>query len=60
MIAATPAPADTASCAAVRFEPRSRIMNLTRCTWAQWTRAGAWPRIHRAVLDELSSQGLID
>jgi transposase len=25
-----------------------------------WTRAGVWRRLHRAVLDELGSQGLID
>jgi transposase len=25
-----------------------------------WTAAGLWPRLHRAVLDELGSQGLID
>jgi transposase len=28
--------------------------------FTQWTRAGVWPRLHRAVLDELGSQGLID
>jgi hypothetical protein len=28
--------------------------------FSQWTRAGVWPKIHRAVLDELGSQGLID
>ena len=26
--------------------------------FSQWTRAGVWPRLHRAVLDELGSQGL--
>lgn len=25
-----------------------------------WTKAGLWRRLHRAVLDELGSQGLID
>ncbi len=25
-----------------------------------WTEAGLWRRLHRAVLDELGSQGLID
>ena len=28
--------------------------------FSQWTKAGVWPKIHRAVLDELGSQGLID
>jgi transposase len=28
--------------------------------FTQWTEAGVWPRLHRAVLDELGSQGLID
>ncbi len=28
--------------------------------FARWAKAGVWPRIHRAVLDELGSQGLID
>jgi transposase len=28
--------------------------------FTQWTKAGVWPRLHRAVLDELGSQGLID
>jgi transposase len=28
--------------------------------FSQWTRAGVWPKIHRAVLDELGSQGLVD
>jgi transposase len=28
--------------------------------FARWTKAGVWPRLHRAVLDELGSQGLID
>ncbi len=27
--------------------------------FSQWTKAGVWPRLHRAVLDELGSQGLI-
>jgi hypothetical protein len=30
----TPAPARTASSAVVKFEPRSRIMNLTRSAWS--------------------------
>jgi transposase len=25
-----------------------------------WNKAGLWPRLHRAVLDELGSQGMID
>jgi transposase len=25
-----------------------------------WTRAGLWPRLHRAVLDELGSRGQVD
>ena len=25
-----------------------------------WTRAGLWPRLHRAVLDELGSRGMVD
>ncbi|GAB2790893.1 hypothetical protein GCM10027199_78680 [Amycolatopsis magusensis] len=25
--------------------------------FAEWTKAGLWPRLHRAVLDELGSQG---
>src|SRR6266702_5857693 len=28
--------------------------------FTDWTAAGLWPRLHRAVLDELGSQGLID
>lgn len=28
--------------------------------FGQWTRAGVWRRLHRAVLDELGSHGLID
>ena len=28
--------------------------------FTQWTKAGVWPRLHRAVLDELGGQGLID
>lgn len=28
--------------------------------FGQWTRAGVWRRLHRAVLDELGGQGLID
>lgn len=28
--------------------------------FAVWTRAGVWGRLHRAVLDELGAQGLID
>jgi transposase len=28
--------------------------------FTDWTKAGLWRRLHRAVLDELSSQGLID
>lgn len=28
--------------------------------FTDWTQAGLWPRLHRAVLDELGSQGLID
>ncbi|GAA1996375.1 hypothetical protein GCM10009754_88490 [Amycolatopsis minnesotensis] len=28
--------------------------------FTEWTQAGLWPRLHRAVLDELGSQGEID
>jgi transposase len=28
--------------------------------FSQWTKAGLWRRLHRTVLDELASQGLID
>lgn len=28
--------------------------------FSDWTRAGLWRRLHRAVLDELGSQGMID
>ncbi|APB00563.1 Insertion element IS402 uncharacterized 16.2 kDa protein [Nocardia seriolae] len=28
--------------------------------FTDWTKAGLWRRLHRAVLDELGSQGLID
>ena len=28
--------------------------------FTRWTKAGLWRRMHRAVLDELGSQGLID
>jgi transposase len=28
--------------------------------FTEWTKAGLWPRLHRAVLDELGSQGEID
>lgn len=28
--------------------------------FTEWTKAGLWRRLHRAVLDELGSQGLID
>ena len=28
--------------------------------FTRWTRAGLWPRLHRAVPDELGSQGLVD
>jgi len=28
--------------------------------FTEWNRAGLWRRLHRAVLDELGSQGLID
>jgi transposase len=28
--------------------------------FTDWTAAGLWPRLHRAVLDELGSHGMID
>jgi transposase len=28
--------------------------------FTEWTKAGLWRRLHRAVLDELSGQGMID
>jgi transposase len=28
--------------------------------FTDWTKAGLWRRLHRAVLDELGSQGLLD
>jgi len=28
--------------------------------FTEWTKAGLWPRVHRAVLDELGGQGMID
>jgi transposase len=28
--------------------------------FSQWTKAGTWPRLHRALLDELGGQGLVD
>ncbi len=28
--------------------------------FTEWTKAGLWRRLHRAVLDELGSQGVID
>ncbi|GAA4055839.1 hypothetical protein GCM10022214_04010 [Actinomadura miaoliensis] len=28
--------------------------------FAAWTKAGLWPRLHRAVLDELGARGQID
>jgi transposase len=28
--------------------------------FSQWTKAGLWRQLHRALLDELGSQGLID
>ena len=28
--------------------------------FTEWTKAGVWRQLHRAVLDELGSQGLID
>ncbi|WP_432856882.1 IS5 family transposase [Amycolatopsis sp. CA-161197] len=28
--------------------------------FTEWTKAGLWPRLHRAVLDELGGQGMID
>ncbi|GAB3002671.1 transposase [Amycolatopsis acidiphila] len=28
--------------------------------FTEWTKAGLWPRLHRAVLDELGSKGEID
>jgi transposase len=28
--------------------------------FTEWTKAGLWPRLHRAVLDELGCQGMID
>ncbi len=28
--------------------------------FTEWTEAALWPRLHRAVLDELGSRGLID
>ena len=28
--------------------------------FTEWTKAGLWRRLHRAVLDELGSRGLID
>jgi transposase len=28
--------------------------------FTEWTKAGLWPRLHRAVLDELGSHALID
>lgn len=28
--------------------------------FSQWTRAGVWPRLHRAVLDELGARGDVD
>lgn len=28
--------------------------------FTEWTKAGLWRRLHRAVLDELGGQGLID
>lgn len=37
---------------------------VTRSTahrrFAAWTAAGLWPRLHRAVLDELGACGLVD
>jgi transposase len=28
--------------------------------FSEWTKAGLWPRLHRAVLEELGSQGEVD
>ena len=28
--------------------------------FSEWTKAGLWPRVHQAVLDELGAAGMID
>ena len=43
-----------------KFRPRPQGGGTAHRRFSQWTKARAWPKIHRAVLDELGSQGLID
>jgi transposase len=51
----------TSGCAWRDLPPSSGVpFQTAHRRFTQWTRAGAWPRPHRAVLDELGSRGLID
>ena len=51
----------TGGCARRDLPPPSGVpFQTAHRRFAQWTKAGAWPKIHRTLLDELGSQGLID
>jgi transposase len=51
----------TSGCAWRMLPPSFGVtMPTAHRRFAEWTKAGLWRRLHRAVLDELGSQGLID
>ncbi|GAA5115247.1 transposase [Saccharopolyspora hordei] len=51
----------TSGCAWRWLPPSFGVKVPTAHRWfLRWTEAGLWARIHRGVLDELGSQGLID
>lgn len=51
----------TSGCAWRMLPPSFGVTVPTaHCRFTVWTKAGLWRRLHRAVLDELGSQGLID
>jgi transposase len=51
----------TSGCAWRWLPPSFGVKVPTAHRWfLRWTEDGLWARIHRAVLDELGSQGLID
>lgn len=49
----------TSGCAWRHLPPSFTVPTAHR-RFTDWTTAGLWPRLDRAVLDELGSQGLID
>jgi transposase len=51
----------TSSCAWRDLPPSFGVpFQTAHRRFSQWTKAGLWRRLHRAVLDELGSHGLID